>query len=215
MLKTLPVILSGLNVTLIISLLATVISLLIGVTIAYINHLRVPILYQLSEAYLFLIRGTPVVAQIYFFYYGLAIFSNTIRDLNPTYAVSIVIALGVGAYMAESIRSGLTSVDRGQIEAAESLGMTKFMILVRIISPQAFRIALPNLFNNIIGLVKSTSLAFMIGVPDIMGMASIQGAKNFRYFDIYAVVMLVYLVVIGLMNIIYKYLDKKCQEKYM
>lgn len=215
MLKTLPVILSGLNVTLIISLLATVISLLIGVTIAYINHLRVPILYQLSEAYLFLIRGTPVVAQIYFFYYGLAIFSNTIRDLNPTYAVSIVIALGVGAYMAESIRSGLTSVDRGQIEAAESLGMTKFMILVRIISPQAFRIALPNLFNNIIGLVKSTSLAFMIGVPDIMGMASIQGAKNFRYFDIYAVVMLVYLVVIGLMNIIYKYLDKKSQEKYM
>lgn len=214
MLEVFPTILSGVKITALISVVSTIISFVIGIIIAYIIFLEVPILKQITNLYLFIIRGTPVIAQLYFFYFGLAVYSDFIRDMNPIVATSIVIGLGVGAFMAESIRSGLLSVDKGQIEAAESLGMSQFMIVLRIVSPQAFRVALPNLFNNVISLVKLTSLAFMLGVPDIMGMGSILGAKSFRYFDIYATVMIVYLMIIGVMNIIYNRLNKKADKVY-
>ena len=116
--------------------------------------------------------------------------------------------------MSESIRGALLSVDEGQKEAAYSLGMTNLQLVVRIIIPQAVRIALPPLFNDVINLIKMTSLAFMIGVPDIMGAAKIEGAKTFRYFEIYAAVMLIYWIIVFVLGIAHKFLEKKCASMY-
>lgn len=158
-------------------------------------------------------RGTPVVAQLYFFYYGIALYSAFVRNMTPLIAVAVVMSFNMGAFMSESIRGALLSVDEGQKEAAYSLGMTNFQLVTRIVIPQAVRVALP-LFNDIINLIKMTSLAFMLGVPDIMGAAKIEGARTFRYFEIYAAVMLVYWLIIFVLGILHKLLEKKCANMY-
>lgn len=212
--EIIPKIFSKLNVTLEITLTSTVFALIIGVIIAVIAYYKIKIAYPITRAYVSIIRGTPVVAQLYFFYYGLAIYSVTIRNMVPVTAVSVVLSLNVGAFMSESIRAALMAVDVGQKEAAYSLGMTNLQLMRRIILPQAVRVALPPLFNDMINLIKSSSLAFMLGVADVMGAARMEGSRSFRYFEIYAAVMLVYWVVIFLFGFIHKYLEKKCQTAY-
>ena len=189
-LEVLPIIASKVNITFELTIAATIFALIVGVIIAIIGYYKIPVLYQLTRVYVSIMRGTPVVAQLYFFYYGIALYSAFVRNMTPLIAVAVVMSFNMGAFMSESIRGALLSVDEGQKEAAYSLGMTNFQLVTRIVIPQAVRVALPPLFNDIINLIKMTSLAFMLGVPDIMGAAKIEGARTFRYFEIYAVVLL-------------------------
>ena len=212
--KIFPIIGSKLNITFELTLASTVFALIIGVIIAVIAYYKIPVLYQITRVYVSIMRGTPIVAQLYFFYFGIALYSAIVRDMKPLMAVSVVLSMNVGAFMSESIRGALLSVDEGQKEAAYSLGMTNLQLVRRVIIPQAVRVALPPLFNDVINLIKATSLAFMLGVPDIMGAAKIEGARTFRYFEIYAVVMLIYWVVIFLLGLLHKYLEKKCANMY-
>lgn len=212
--EILPVIASKVNVTFELTIISTIFALLIGVIVAIIGYYKIAGLYQLTRVYVSVMRGTPIVAQLYFFYYGIALYSAFIRDMAPLIAVSVVLSFNEGAFMSESIRGALLSVDEGQREAAYSLGMTNFQLVTRIVIPQAVRVALPPLFNDIINLIKMTSLAFMLGVPDIMGAAKIEGARTFRYFEIYAVVMLIYWVVIFVLGLLHKMLEKKCANMY-
>lgn len=213
-LEVLPTIAGKVNVTFELTIAATIFALLVGVVIAIIGYYKIPVLSQITRAYVSVMRGTPVVAQLYFFYYGVALYSNVVKNMTPLVAVAVVMSLNMGAFMSESIRGALLSVDEGQKEAAYSLGMTNLQLVVRIIIPQAFRIALPPLFNDVINLIKMTSLAFMIGVPDIMGAAKIEGARTFRYFEIYAAVMLIYWIIVFVLGIVHKFLEKKCVSMY-
>lgn len=212
--EILPIIGSKVNVTFELTIVSTIFALLVGVVVAIISYYKVGGFYQLTRVYVSIMRGTPIVAQLYFFYYGLALYSAMIRNMTPLIAVSVVMSLNMGAFMSESIRGALLSVDEGQKEAAYSLGMTNFQLITRIIIPQAVRVALPPIFNDVINLIKTTSLAFMLGVPDIMGAAKIEGAKTFRYFEIYAAVMLIYWVIIFVLGILHKLLEKKCASMY-
>ena len=105
-------------------------------------------------------------------------------------------------------------MDDGQREAALSLGMSNLQIVRRIIIPQAFRVALPPLFNDFINLIKASSLAFMLGVPDIMGAARTEGSRTYRYFEIYGAVMVVYWVVITAFDFLRKLLEKRCAAAF-
>ena len=212
--EILPKIAKRVNVTLELTLFAAIFALLIGIIIAIIGYYKIKILYPITRVYISIMRGTPIVAQLYFFYYGIAFYSVWVRDMTPLVAVAVVMSFNEGAFMSESIRAALLSVDEGQKEAAYSLGMTNTQLTTRIIIPQAVRIAIPPLFNDIINLIKLTSLAFMLGVPDIMGAAKIEGAKTFRYFEIYAAVMLIYWVIIFLLGLLSKKIEKKCAEAY-
>lgn len=212
--KIFPDIASRTYITLEITFISSIVALILGSLIAVVNYSKIKILYPIARSFVSIIRGTPGVAQLYFFYYGLAVFSQTVRNMTPIIAVSAVLSLNASAFMSESIRSGLISVDEGQIEAANSLGMSGFNIFKRIVFPQAFRIAIPPLFNDLINLIKLSSLSFMIGVADIMGAAKIEGAKTFRYFEIYAVVMLVYWLVIMLFGSLSKVIEKKIVSEY-
>ena len=213
-LEVLPIIASKVNITFELTISATIFALIVGVIIAIIGYYKIPVLYQLTRVYVSIMRGTPVVAQLYFFYYGIALYSAFVRNMTPLIAVAVVMSFNMGAFMSESIRGALLSVDEGQKEAAYSLGMTNFQLVTRIVIPQAVRVALPPLFNDIINLIKMTSLAFMLGVPDIMGAAKIEGARTFRYFEIYAAVMLVYWLIIFVLGILHKLLEKKCANMY-
>ncbi len=217
-LEVLPIIASKVNITFELTVAATIFALIVGVIIAIIGYYKIPVLYQLTRVYVSIMRGQKfmVVAQLYFFYYGIALYSAFVRNMTPLMwvAVAVVMSFNMGAFMSESIRGALLSVDEGQKEAACSLGMTNFQLVTRIVIPQAVRVALPPLFNDIINLIKMTSLAFMLGVPDIMGAAKIEGARTFRYFEIYAAVMLVYWLIIFVLGILHKLLEKKCANMY-
>ncbi|MDU4209408.1 MAG: amino acid ABC transporter permease [Finegoldia magna] len=214
LIKIFPQILSRSYITLEITFISSIIAFLLGSLIAVVNYNRVTFLYPITKTFVSVIRGTPGVAQLYFFYYGLAVFSESVRNMTPLIAVSVVLSLNASAFMSESLRGGLISVDEGQIEAAKSLGISSFNIFKRIIFPQAIRVAIPPLFNDLINLIKLSSLSFMIGVADIMGAAKIEGAKTFRYFEIYAVVMLVYWLIIMIFGAISKQIEKKIAREY-
>lgn len=212
--EVLPKVADHLSVTLELTAVSAVFALCIGLVVAIIAYYKIPVLYPVTRAYVFLMRGTPAIVQLYFFYYGIATFSKFIREMDPVPAVAIVMSLNIGAFMSESIRASLMSVDQGQKEAALSLGMSNLQLVRRIIIPQATRIALPTLFNDIINLVKLSSLAFMLGVIDIMGAAKIEGSYTFRYFEIYAAVMVIYLVVIGILTLIHKRIAARNADAY-
>ena len=209
-----PIILSKLDVTLQLAVVSTILSLVIGVTVAVIAYYKIKILYPLTRVYVSIMRGTPIVSQLYFFYYGVAIYSAVVRDMTPLLAVTIVMSLNEGAFMSESIRGAFLSVDEGQKEAAYSLGMSNLQVATRIIVPQAVRVALPPLFNDIITLIKMSSLSFMVGVKDIMGAAKVEGALSFRYFEVYAAVMIIYWFIITILGFVHKALEKKCANVY-
>ena len=120
-LEVLPVIASKVNVTFELTVVATFFALLVGVVIAVIGYYKIPALYQFTRVYVSIMRGTPIVAQLYFFYYGIALYSAFVRDMTPLIAVAVVMSLNMGAFMSESIRGALLSVDEGQKDAAYSL----------------------------------------------------------------------------------------------
>lgn len=165
-LEILPVIARKVNVTFELTIVSTIFALIIGVIVAIISYYKVKGLYQVTRVYVSIMRGTLIVAQLYFFYYGLALYSAFIRDMTPLIAVSVVMSFNMGAFMSESIRGALLSVDEGQKEAAYSLGMTNVQLVIRIIIPQAVRIALPPLFNDVINLIKMTCMAKCEGGTD-------------------------------------------------
>lgn len=210
-----PTVASGIPVTLRLTFAAGIVALLIGLITAVISYFKIPVLSQLVKLYVSIMRGTPAVTQIYFFYYGLALFIAFIRDMDALTAVAVIMSFNVGAFMSESIRAALNSVDKGQIEAGNSLGMTRLQIMQKVVIPQAARIAIPPLFNNFINLIKMSSLAFMIGIPDIMGEARMEGSRSLRFFEAYAVAMIFYWVIIQLFEFIQSYIEKRSSRAYI
>lgn len=212
--ETLPYIASKLNITLSLTLIAAVFSLIIGLIFALIGYYNVKILNPILKVWASFIRGTPGTAQLFFFYYGLANVSELILKMPPTVAVAVVMSLHMGAFVGESIRAALLSVDIGQHEAAMSLGMTPWQLNVRVVIPQAIRVALPPLFNDMINLFKLSGLAFLVGVRDVMGTAKIESANSYRFFECYACVMLIYWVITICLTTIQKQLEKRCNAIY-
>lgn len=214
MMEVLPTLFYAARYTFYLTIVSSFFGLIIGLILAVISYYEVKILNPLAKVYLFVMRGAPLVALLYFFYYGVAVYSDIVANMNPLNAVSIVISLSAGGFMAESIRGALLSVEEGQKDAAYSLGMTNGQLMRRVIIPQAVRIAVPSLFNNVISITKMTSLSFMLGVVDVMGAARVEGSRTFSYFEIYGGVIIVYLVIIGVLMIVQRYVAKKSSEAY-
>ena len=189
-------------------------SMAIGISLGLLGALgmlaRLRPLRWLVHAYLWIFRGTPVIVQIIFWYDATAELTN--NAINLPVLVAGVIALGVneGAYMTEIIRAGLLSVDRGQLEAARSLGMTYALAMRRIVIPQAIRIILPPTGNQMIGMLKTTSLLFTIAVPEIFATGTNLYSTNFRYFEVLAVVSIWYLLLTTLLTLV----ERKLEERF-
>ena len=126
--------------------------------------------------------------------------------------VYIAFSFNVGAYLSETFRAAILSVEKGQIEGALSLGMTKFQSMIRIVLPQAFVYALPNLGNTIISLIKDTSLAFIISVVEMMGQAKIIGAQGLNFFEVYIVVAFLYWIICILVEKIVSILENRLRK---
>ncbi|MEH7525735.1 amino acid ABC transporter permease [Bacillus sp. JJ1503] len=173
-------------------------SLIIGVIVAIVRIQKRPISYAVATFYLSFMRCTPLLVQLFLVYFGLPqlllLVNIDINGWDRFVFVVIAFSLYTGAYLSEVIRSAYMAVGRDQLEAAYSIGMSYSQALRRIILPQAFLVALPDLGNNIIELLKDTSLAFTIGIIDIMGQVRIILGNNYGIgmFEVYFIISLVY-----------------------
>lgn len=202
MISAFPRIARGIPVSIAIAGVAFIVGSGLGLALAVIKIRRIPALFQLAEIYTSFMRGTPLLAQIFLCYYGVPL---VLRYLNGIYQwrldvsgipaimfMYLCFSLNVGAYLSETIRSALLSVPAGQHEAAASLGMTSLQGFVRITLPQAATVALPNMGNTFIALLKDTSLAFAASVPEIIGQAKITAARSSNFLEAYLVAALLY-----------------------
>jgi len=205
MVTALPRIASGIPVSIAIAAVAFVIGTFIALGVAVVKIKKTPVLLPIVSVYTSFMRGTPLLAQIFLCYYG---FPLVLRHLNAYYNWNLDVssipaiyfmyycfALNVGAYLSEAIRSALLSVPRGQTEAASSLGMNAAQSFFRVTLPQAALVALPNMGNTFIALLKDTSLAFAASVPEIIGQAKISAARSSNFLEAYIVAALLYWVI--------------------
>jgi L-cystine transport system permease protein len=203
-LKSIPSLLEHVPITLFVAFFSFFLAMALGLVTALVKIYKVPVLKRLAGAYISFIRGTPLLVQLYIVAYGIPKFLyyfqseyGMFQGLNPSLIPAMFFALfafsiNSGAYNAELIRSSIEAVGIGQFEAARSVGMTQVQALRRIILPQAFAIALPNLGNTVIGGLKETSFIFTIGIIDLMGQAKIIGGRAYAFLEVYVAVALIY-----------------------
>jgi len=184
-----PYILGGLGHTLWISVLSMLIGLGLGLLLALARLSTSRLLRTIATLYISFMRGVPILVLLFMFYFGLPVINIQLDALTAAIAG---FSLNSAAYMAEIIRSSLLSVDRGQQEAAQSLGLSRYRVFVGIILPQAVRLAIPPLSNVLLDLVKASSLAAMITVPEIFQRAKIVGGREFDYMTVYFVIAFIY-----------------------
>lgn len=194
----LPKLLTTLGTTLFIVVCSLVAGIIVGFLIALPRLYKVPVLRTFSEIYISFFRGTPILIQLFLFYYGLPEILKLINlDLTRAPVLVFVIltyGLHTGAFMSEMIRASVTAVDKGQVEAAYATGMTSFQAFTRIVLPQALAIAVPVFSNLVIALLKDTSLAFTLGVMEMTGKAQTLGAISQHFIETYLALALIYLV---------------------
>ncbi|MDR1378594.1 MAG: amino acid ABC transporter permease [Synergistaceae bacterium] len=192
-----PAIVSRISVTLLIVSVSVGGGTLLGLLLATVRLYRVPVLNALAVFYISFVRGTPVIIQMFIVYYGFPILLNNfgvnINRWDKLYFVLIAYALNNAAFMAEIIRSAIASVPAGQTEAAWSVGLSGFQTFRRIVLPQAFFIAFPAFGTRVINAMQDTSLAFTLGILDMLGQAEAIGIRTYHVLEGYVVVALVFI----------------------
>ena len=180
----------GVKVTIPLTALSFALALVIAVAVALIQYANVRVLRQVCRFYIWIIRGTPLLVQLYLVFYGLPSLGVTL-DAFP--AAVLVFGFNEGAYMAESVRGALESVSRGQMEAGYCVGMNYLQIMAHVVLPQAFRTAFPALSNSLISMLKGTSLAATITVMDMFRQAQVINGRVYESLGLYGEVALIYL----------------------
>ena len=201
-----PMALAMIKVTLPLTAISFSLGLLIAVLTAIVRIANIKILKQLSEFYIWIFRGTPLLVQLFIVYFGLPIMGVT---LDVWSAAIITFSLNIGAYASEAVRAAVLSVPKGQWEAATALGMSYTQILRRIIAPQAARISLPPLSNIFISTLKDTSLAASITMVDMFMVAQRIAARTFDPLTLYVLAALFYLIVCTFLTFLQARLEKR------
>ena len=201
-----PMALAMIKVTLPLTAISFSLGLLIAVLTAIARIANIKILKQLSEFYIWIFRGTPLLVQLFIVYFGLPIVGVT---LDVWSAAIITFSLNIGAYASEAVRAAVLSVPKGQWEAATALGMSYTQILRRIIAPQAARISLPPLSNIFISTRKDTSLAASITMVDMFMVAQRIAARTFDPLTLYVLAALFYLIVCTFLTFLQARLEKR------
>ncbi|MGP8292058.1 amino acid ABC transporter permease [Vreelandella zhanjiangensis] len=196
----LPVLLSYLPLTLQMATIAMLLALVLACLLAVIRVTRVPLLNGFALLFISFFRGTPLLVQLFLFYYGLPQLVEALVSINGVTAAVMGLTLHFSAYMAESIRAAIVGIDRSQTEAALSIGMTQPQLMRRIILPQATRVATPTLMNYFIDIIKATSLAFTLGVTELMGATQKEAASSFLYLEAFLLVAVIYWVVVEILS---------------
>ena len=214
MLGLFPLLFRYLGITLSMAAWGGILALVLATVIALARVYRIPVADPASRLFISFFRGTPLLVQLFLLYYGLPQIVPVLVGLDAFSAAVIGLSLHFAAYMAESIRAAITGIDRSQVEAGLSVGMTELQTMARIVFPQAGRIALPSLMNHFIDMMKSTSLAFTLGVAEIMAKAQMEASSSFRFFEAFLAVALIYWAVVVLLTRIQDWAEARLSRAY-
>ena len=200
------ILIPGLTVSIPLTVISFSIAMVIATITALIQFANIKILKDVARFYIWFIRGTPLLVQLFVVFYGLPSIGITI-DAIP--AAIIVFSINEGAYCAETMRGALESIPKGQLEAGYCVGMSYLQIVWRILLPQALRVAFPSLFNSLISLVKDTSLASNITVTEMMMQTRMINAKVYEALTLYLEVALIYLMFSTILTYIQRWGEKR------
>ncbi|CUW05116.1 amino acid ABC transporter, permease protein [Leuconostoc gelidum subsp. gasicomitatum] len=208
-----PDVLSALPVTLLLTLVSTIIGVIVGAGIAYVKMENTPFLKQIAAVFTSFIRGTPILIQMFLVYYGLPFFLGYIGvdtdDVNALVYLFITYGLNMAAFLSEIIRAALESVPATQREAALTSGYTKRQMYFKIIFPQAVIIAMPSFATMVISLLQDTSLAFTIGVIDVVGKAKALGTATFHTVEAYISAMIIFVILSFILERLFRWIEKR------
>lgn len=198
--------LASIKVTIPLTIIGFACAMIIALIMAMVQYAKVPILSQLSRLYIWVFRGTPLLVQLFLAFYGLPKLGIV---LSAFPCAVIVFSLNEGAYCAETMRAALEAVPAGQVEAGYCIGLSYVQIMAKIVLPQAMRTAFPSLSNNLISMLKDTSLAAEITVADMFMAAQKIVGRTYEAFWLYAEVALIYLFYSTILTLIQRRLEKK------
>ncbi|XMB65878.1 amino acid ABC transporter permease [Mycoplasmatota bacterium zrk1] len=212
-----PYLIKGLSITLVIAFTSALFGIVLGVILVIMT--RSKFLRFISSTYIDIFRGTPVILQLSIIYFAVPqildrLFNTMLGNnidfaMNAVFAAIITFSLNSAAYVAEVIRAGINSIDKGEIEAARALGVSRFHIYKDIIFPLAFKNSLPTLMNELVTLVKESSVVSIIGVQDLMRRQQIVTSQTFMYFEPLLFIGVIYYIVIKLMTITSRQIEKR------
>lgn len=209
--------------TLWLSTVAMALGIVLGVVIAVARDLRLPVLSHVAGLYVWFFRGTPLLLQIIFIYSGLPLLGGTQigpitidRDwllFTPFQAALIGLALNEAAYMAEIVRAGIESIERGQLDAAKALGMTNLQAMRLVILPQAMRVIVPPTGNEYIAMLKNSSLASVVSYPELLFVVRGQYARNYQVMELLTVAAIWYLFFTSILSVLQGELEARLRPE--
>ncbi len=226
--QVLRTLLKGVQITVFVTLVGFALASLIGMGVALMSLSRSLILRQIARFYTEILRGIPILVLLLYVAFVLApalvagwnwlaahlgIEPIRVRDFSLLWRAILALTIGYSAFIAEVFRAGLLSVDEGQIEAAEALGLSRFQVFRLIVLPQAIRTILPPLGNDFVAMVKDSSLVSVLGVLDVTQLGKVTAAGNFRYFETYNVVALIYLTMTISLSLLLRRLEARLRDR--
>ncbi|WP_026566174.1 amino acid ABC transporter permease [Bacillus sp. UNC41MFS5] len=220
--KTFFVALSGVPTALIITIVSLLIALPLGFLLALSRINQIPVISQLSRVYVSFVRGTPVIVQIFIIFTSVPILlkpifeeyqvQTNIYDINPIWYAFIVFSLNTTAILIEVFRSAISTVSKGQLEAAYSVGLNNVQAFRRIIIPQTLVVALPNICTATVNLIKATSLGYALSLREITLRAQVAANVGYNYIEAYIDIFLVYLLLCSLVEYLFKLYEKRLRK---
>lgn len=210
-----PELLTFIPLTLFLAVLSMIFAIIGGLILAVISRSNIPVLKQLAAIYISFFRAIPTLVQLFLIYYGLPQIFPALSAMTAITAAILGLSLKQAAFLAEIFRAALNSVDKGQVEACLSVGMTKVQAFRRIVLPQATRNAIPATSNIFIGLIKETSLAFTLGVVELFAQGKIIAASSLKFFETYLALALLYWILIILITFVQQAIEKRMEKPYL
>ncbi|HIX11640.1 MAG: amino acid ABC transporter permease [Clostridiaceae bacterium] len=206
--------LEAMGQTLLLALCGLFFACILGLIFGLLSVLKSRVCNIISTIFVDVIRGVPMIVLAYFIFFGIPYLLNTIIGiggitLSALQAGTIALALNCGAYMAEIIRAGIQSVDKGQMEAARSLGLPYWKAMRKVVLPQAIRTMIPSIINQFIITLKDTSILSIIGFPELVNTAKNVVANTFNAFAVWGIVAVMYLIVITILSRVAKLLERR------
>jgi L-cystine transport system permease protein len=214
--------LSGVPITLFITLIALLVALPLGFLLALTRINQIPVLKRFAQVYVSFVRGTPIIIQIFIVYSSVPLLLTSlftkfnigmnVYDVHPIWYAFIVFSFNTTAVLIEVFRSALSTVDKGQLEAAQSVGLTNVQAYRRIIIPQALVVAMPNICTATVNLIKATSLGYAMSLQEITLKAKVAANVGYNYVEAYIDIFLVYLLLCSVVEYAFKLYERRLSK---
>ncbi|MGG3195416.1 amino acid ABC transporter permease [Priestia aryabhattai] len=225
LIDTFFVALSGISITLLVTIVSLIIALPVGFLLAMTRINRIPVIQRIAQIYVSFVRGTPIIIQIFIIYSSIPLILKAFFDkyniqidiykINPIWYAFIIFSFSTTALLIEVFRSALGTVKKEQLEAAYSVGLTTFQAYRRIIIQQVLVVALPNLCTTTVNLIKATSLGYAMSLPEITLNAKVAANMGYNYVEAYLDIFIIYLILCMFVEYIFKVLEKRLSKYKM